>query len=360
MGLERYFSPTYDAARARFRRAAEARGLAIEPHAIDARGPDGEELTLDVARLGREDAEHVVVVSSGIHGVEGFFGSAVQAALLEDHLRDFDRHGRVAVVFLHALNPYGFAWLRRVNEDNVDVNRNFLLADERYEGAPADYVALDPMLNPKRPPGRVSAFPARVALQVARFGVHSFRAAVSFGQYELEQGLFFGGKRPTASVDLVRSNLLRWVAGASRVRHLDFHSGLGKPGELKLITEHEPGSEGAAVLASVYGADKLWRSRAKEESGTEMRGGLGRWAARSIDSIDYDVLTAEVGTVSLLRVLRALHLENRAHHFCDPTSPRARRAKERLRDAFAPPDKKWRDKAVREGLRVVDQTLAAI
>ena len=31
----------------------------------------------------------------------------------------------VALVFIHAVNPYGFSQLRRVNEDNVDLNRNF-------------------------------------------------------------------------------------------------------------------------------------------------------------------------------------------------------------------------------------------
>ncbi len=30
----------------------------------------------------------------------------------------------LAVVLIHAINPYGFAWIRRVNEDNVDLNRN--------------------------------------------------------------------------------------------------------------------------------------------------------------------------------------------------------------------------------------------
>ena len=28
-------------------------------------------------------------------------------------------------LLVHAINPYGFAWTRRVNEDNADLNRNF-------------------------------------------------------------------------------------------------------------------------------------------------------------------------------------------------------------------------------------------
>jgi hypothetical protein len=43
------------------------------------------------------------------------------------------------IVFVHALNPFGFKHHRRVNEDNVDLNRNFLTAEEWVE-----VKALDP------------------------------------------------------------------------------------------------------------------------------------------------------------------------------------------------------------------------
>ncbi len=42
---------TYDESRARFRWAAAAAGLEVEPHAIEARGPHGQELTVDVVAI---------------------------------------------------------------------------------------------------------------------------------------------------------------------------------------------------------------------------------------------------------------------------------------------------------------------
>ena len=119
----------------------------------------------------------MVVVSSGLHGVEGYFGSAVQLALLEgeDVVRGHCRSG-VALVLIHALNPYGFAWVRRANEENVDLNRNFLLTGESYKGSPPRYAALDALLNPKHPPHRLDTFRLRSMVSILRHGMPQLNA----------------------------------------------------------------------------------------------------------------------------------------------------------------------------------------
>jgi len=67
-------------ARDRFCTAAKGANCTLESFQIDHRGSDGQVLTIDVARLGATQPEKIVVVSSALHGVEGFFGSAVQLA----------------------------------------------------------------------------------------------------------------------------------------------------------------------------------------------------------------------------------------------------------------------------------------
>src|SRR5215471_211462 len=118
-----YFSPDYFTARTRFREAAKKTGARFETLPLDVRGSGGEELGIDIAWFGAENPRRVLLHSSGLHGVEGFAGSAIQLQLLNE-LPALAKDA--AVILVHILNPYGMSWLRRANENNVDLNRNFL------------------------------------------------------------------------------------------------------------------------------------------------------------------------------------------------------------------------------------------
>ena len=117
------FSQTYAEARAKFLAAAKARGLAVESHVHpSSRGVDGEELAVDVATLGPATAASLLCVISGTHGVEGFCGSGAQIALLEDPaVIAAVEQRQVAVMFYHALNPYGFSHWHRTTHENERV-----------------------------------------------------------------------------------------------------------------------------------------------------------------------------------------------------------------------------------------------
>src|SRR3954466_11012291 len=95
----------YQQARTEFLDAAARRGARITHHEHPLRGPDGGELATDVAVLGRPDAPRRLLVISGTHGVEGFAGSLCETAWLRDGV---DLPNDLAVVVIHALNPYGF------------------------------------------------------------------------------------------------------------------------------------------------------------------------------------------------------------------------------------------------------------
>ena len=148
------FSSSYSEARHRFLDAARAVNADVHSHALDAASPD--KLAIDVATLG-EPHDPALVISSGIHGVEGYFGSAVQLALLQQ-LKLANHRKNIRYVLIHGVNPYGFAQGRRVNEDNTDLNRNFMLNVSAYAGAPEGYARLNGLLNPPSPPSRFEPF----------------------------------------------------------------------------------------------------------------------------------------------------------------------------------------------------------
>ena len=143
------FSASYTEARDKFLGAARAAGARVA-HTLHegAKGPQGEALYLDVAVLGRPDAPNVMVVGCGTHGIEGFSGSAAQTAWMVEG--GAARIGPdVAMVFVHAHNPWGFAHHQRVTEENVDLNRNFVDHARPYPANPG-YAALHSGVSPAR------------------------------------------------------------------------------------------------------------------------------------------------------------------------------------------------------------------
>ncbi|WP_254509693.1 M14 family metallopeptidase [Anatilimnocola floriformis] len=215
---------SYFVAREDFRTAADSRSWQWSALPISSRGPANEELTIDVAWSTDQRDLPTLIISSGLHGVEGFFGAALQIALLHANA---DLRG-VRLVLIHALNPYGFAHVRRFDADNIDPNRNFLLPGEPFAGAPDGYAELDALLNPRSPQSRWDWFQLRAAYAVLRHGMPRLKQAIAAGQYEFPQGLFFGGKQPGETQQLLLAHLPDWVAGAPRVVHFDLHSGLGR------------------------------------------------------------------------------------------------------------------------------------
>jgi hypothetical protein len=355
------FSPDYATARARFRAAAEARGFRLEAFVVEGTGPAGEPLAVDAAVLGPDRPERVLVLSSGLHGVEGFFGSAVQLAWLGLGLRGGRPGPGDAVVLLHALNPYGFAWLRRFDGNNVDLNRNFLLDGEGYAGSPPGYARLDPLLNPPHAPRAVDLFVPRALTAVARYGMPTLKAAVASGQYDFPRGLFFGGRGPSELRAILAANLPRWVGDAGAVLHLDFHTGLGRWADYKLLIEPDVAPERVEWLRGLLGADKV-EAGAATGIAYETRGDIGSWfrSALAAPGRRCDSLCAEFGTYTPLRVIAALRAENQAHHWLGPDHPASDRARARLREAFAPADRAWRDATVSRALDLIDRAAAGV
>lgn len=117
------FSRNYAQARQAFLTAAQARGLTVDSYILDLPGCDGEILATDVVLDGPKDAANLIITISGVHGVEGYPGSAIQRGLLEmGPLAEAD----TAVLHVHAINPWGFSWSHRTTQENVDLNRNFV------------------------------------------------------------------------------------------------------------------------------------------------------------------------------------------------------------------------------------------
>lgn len=170
---------------------------------------------------------------SGCHGIEGYLGSAVQTEILA-HL-DVGSIQKVNLIFVHALNPWGMSWYRRVNAHNVDLNRNFFPEGEARP-ANTEFDSFAPLFE-KRPQMKRWQIWKEIILNLVRKGFQQTSTTIARGQYHLAESLFYGGHQLEPEIaEFLR--VLRPILGAAKqIFVVDVHTGLGKFGAESLLLD---------------------------------------------------------------------------------------------------------------------------
>jgi hypothetical protein len=329
---------SYSEARTAFLAAAAATGARLESFAHPLTGLHDEALAVDVAEIGPDDAEHVVVVVSATHGVEGYLGSALQRHHLET-LETLDGPGGPALVFVHALNPYGMSWVRRVNEDNVDLNRNFV--DWSHPPPPnPEYGRLADLLVP---PNWTADEQERTLLAlmaaVDDLGMDRMQQVIQGGQFEHPTGVFYGGAGPTWSHRWLREFLGHRLAGVRRAAIIDLHTGLGPWGHGSLLSSSRSG-EAAYERQAAWWGDVT----ALDDGGSVSAALAGDWLTAAegfAPGTEVTGICIEYGTVDPITVLQSLRADAVLHAHGDPTGPDAASVRAQVRAAFADDDPAW-------------------
>lgn len=344
----------YQQARTDFLHAAAECGAVLTGIDHPRRGPDDAELATDVAMFGEPDAPNRLLVISGTHGVEGFAGSLCQTAWLRDGV---SIPADLAVIMIHAINPYGFAWIRRVNEDNVDLNRNGI-----DFGAPlpenSGYDELAAALVPEEWNESVRQATAESLLEFAgHHGFDGLQAAVSSGQYRHPRGIFYGGADRVWSHHTLESVVRQQLATARRVAVIDLHTGLGPHGYGELIASH-PDASGKARL------DECFDGYSIPSEGTsvsaDVQGDILDAIERWLPGVGVAGVAIEWGTVDMIAVSEALRADAWLHGYSDPQGSAAGPIKDQLRAAFAPDDPRWADRVVDRFVEVRDRAVAGL
>ena len=354
------FAQTYAQARSRFAAAADVAGLDVHARVHPLLGSEGETLALDVVLDGPAHAQALLIVSSGCHGVEGFCGSGVQVALLRDGaLREQAHQCGVALLQLHALNPWGFSWLRRTTQENVDLNRNFhdfhapLPANEAYD-------EIAHLLVPRQWPP-----PAEVEQQLAAYAAHhgqaALQAAISRGQHGHPQGLFYGGINPTWSNVTLRHVLQEHARHCTRLGWIDLHSGLGPSGHGELIFAGRADDAAGLACARAWWGDALKSMYDGSSISAPVTGIAGCAAYDECPQAEITCAAIEYGTQPLEQVLHALRadqwLEN---HPEAATTGQRDRIKREVRDAFYVDTAEWKRTVVAQARAAVAQALKGL
>jgi len=355
-----FFPESYAAGRQAFRAGAESHKASVESFPIEARGPNQEELAIDTAYLGPKQPARTLVISSGIHGVEGFLGSAVQAQLWSEQLRGLTLPADTGLLLVHAINPFGFAHIRRVNENNVDLNRNFCAHPEGHcnnVGYDRYYDVLNPKdLDPEAEQQRLVELGEIAQTE----GLAQMQAIISSGQYKHPTGIQFGGARNEQSNEHVRTLTRKLLKGVPKVAWVDFHTGLGVSATVELMFADPEGSVGFTRGQRFYGA----RARSIR-GGNSVSADLNGVLAYGIEAelgpeTELTMAMAEFGTHNPLRVFMAFRADNWLAQYGDLGSEQARQIKAELKEVFSPAAPEWQQEVLRVGAGVIDEALRGL
>jgi hypothetical protein len=363
---EDLFAYSYHDARARFLRALDAferetgRAFVRQRHVIDA----GEDLSIDTAELVPRERRRVFVAVSGIHGVEGYAGNAIQQQLLAATLRRFDLD-RTGVFFVHALNPSGMHAFRRVNARNVDLNRNFS-GDGRalYASDSSGYRLVAELLEPAAPyaGGLVerARFMADLARAVGHHGFAPLRQATLAGQYVAPQGLFYGGDRPEAETEIMQRAFGALCERYGEILLADLHTGYGARGRASSLFARADSPEFSAIcddgVRDAGGRDQAYSARGDlvgygyEVAKRRRNGGV-------FNGVAVELGTHALGALAQIQDLIAVVRENQVRLRGARSPELALSAQRAFRELFYPSDPAWRAAALASGVDRVESLL---
>ncbi|MCZ8342887.1 MAG: M14 family metallopeptidase [Leptospira sp.] len=352
--FESYFKSSYSEAQAEFLERCKklkekfpfSKEYSIHLEAID------RDIPIFVLKKTEKQSTKLILVSSGVHGVEGYYGSAMQSLVMDEYLS-----GKISVqsdtMFIHAINPFGFENGRRVNENNIDLNRNFFFKREKIHKKEKNkgYKKLSSFFMPKFPFTfwgiEYLIFSLRFGGILFRYGVRKFTDALVNGQFQYKKGIYYGGKKPEPVVKKLKNFFLTHIADYSKIILFDLHTGHGEKNKLVLIQNSLPGSLEDQNIASIVSGLPLLRP----DSSTSFYRTAG-------DFTDYlerifpghnglFPLTVEMGTLGNLDFWGALRgtflmiAENRIYHRGSWFQSSRNKVNQKFLQYFYPKDRQW-------------------
>ncbi len=229
---------SYEAAKETFRCAI---GVAREHYKICEHHSDFYDdnaiLTTETAYIcDSEKPEKLLIITSGMHGVEGFVGSEMINRVITKHYKNMNI-SKTALLVVNFINPWGMKYFRRVNQDNIDLNRNFIYGKKPLN---PHFSKIEPLVD--------ASWQGKIRLLsliryyftlfkcIIDIGISNTNQAIFSGQYEMSDQIYFGGFKSTLEHQNVINLINRYTADSiKQVIHFDLHTGYGPKNELSLI-----------------------------------------------------------------------------------------------------------------------------
>jgi len=354
--MDSLFPESYDASRARFMQDFEAirakwADSRLESHPLKT----DPSLSIDCAWAVPRKKDNLVVVSTGLHGIEGYVGSAMLKIFMDEFAPGLNSEN-TGLLLVHAVNPFGMKNRRRYNENNVDLNRNFVWDENFDPKVNPDYEPLIPLLNPLRPIANLFAsdiaFVARLLGNLVKLGILRIRQGTLSGQYRHPRGVQFGGDATQESTRVMRGLFQRTLDEYGQVIHLDMHTGYGPRYQMSMVNSTREPASGpeltrrfnyplivAATPSDFYtvtGDITEYFYRLRDE----------KYPSKKLFATCFEFGTFGASLPMQIRSMRVTILENRLFQHGAKTDALRNAVRKEYEGLFFPVEERWREKAM--------------
>ena len=354
-----YFFNSYDEIRLHLKeRVSKLRengvNVEVSEYAVD----ESDNLYIDNIYLpSNAEKENLIVLTTGVHGMEGYIGSVMLDVFFEEIYPGIDTE-KTGVLVVANVNPYGMKYMRRYNENNVDLNRNFILDWNNFDmSSNKDYPEVKEFLQPEGKIGNAfwheAGFYLNLAKEALTKGADKVSDALLTGQYEYPQGVYYGGNGDEISTAYLKGVFNDCLDGEYKnIVHIDIHSGYGPRYNM-------------VIFNSVY--ESMTEAETKKAFGYEyvISHDSESFYATTGDTTDYFYRLAEskstekelfstcfeFGTIgdsftdSILSLKYTVD-ENRQHWFPSDNKVASEVVRENYNELFYPTETQWREKTV--------------
>ena len=352
------FPESYEASRARFIRDFELlrpkwHSSLLESYPLKT----DPSLSIDYAWAEPRKKENLIIISTGLHGIEGYVGSVMLKIFMDEFAPKLNPEN-TGLLLVHAINPYGMKNRRRYNENNADLNRNFLWDENFDPKINPDYEPLTPLLNPARPIANLLAsdiaFIARLIGRIVKLGILRIRQGTLSGQYRHSRGIQFGGDSTQESTQVMRGLFQRAIDEYEQVIHLDMHTGYGPRYQMSMVNSTREPASGPELTRrfnyplitaatpsdfySVTGDITEYFYQLRDE----------KYPSKKIFATCFEFGTFGDSLPMQIRSMRITILENRLFQHGAKSDALRNAVRKEYEELFFPAETKWREKAMQD------------
>lgn len=302
----------------------------------------------------KQNKQTTLVFTSGLHGIEGYVGHMMLETFITQKLPQLHN---TEVIIYHPINPFGMAYYRRVNEENVDLNRNF--STNHFTSSNEDYLKALRFFKTK--PYSIPFFSnirflMNVIGALMTTGVHSFKRATLLGQHVLEEGIYYQGNQYQKSTEYMMNEIKTLISEPILLIWIDLHTGYGPKDEMSMVNSTH---EKMAIDQCKTFFDYPRVTTLDQDDFYQIDGDMIEYIYdkkpenKDVFATCFEFGTKKEGLWQQIQSLKALMFENASYH-----KPMTRRfkiyAKDLMLAQFRPKDELWLEKAIKDFIRAYD------